>query len=59
MKKYFKVTYEVVGGSKNDFMLVWASDIEEAIKDFEQQKFTAAGVEFNYSKHAILKIEVQ
>jgi hypothetical protein len=57
MNKYFTITYEVVGGKRNDEIMIWANSMTNAIEKFVNTKFTLNGISYNYSEHAIVSIK--
>ncbi len=54
MKKYFTITYEVVGSRKTDTVMMWATNAKEAIEMFIDNDF---GNGLKYTEYAIIKIE--
>lgn len=57
MNKYFTVTYQVVGGKRTDFVMIWAKSVREAINEFENTEIETAGFKVKYTEYAIVKIE--
>ena len=56
--KQFKITYAVCGGKRNDYVVVFAKDIVDAINVFEKTEIVGMYTKIIYNKHSIVSIEV-
>lgn len=56
--KNYKISYEVFGSRKIDWICFGASSISEAVKDFTEWEQNTCGIRWTYNESAIVKIEI-
>lgn len=59
MKKYYTISYQVIGKRRIDTVDFWAKNISDAVAQFTAWEQNTKGFRWTYNEEAIVKIEIK